>query len=274
MSRKLTLSDGADQGVAGGRARMRRTIYTALGTILVVGTAAVLLSRRPAEFANSGKPERAPIEAIKMPLVKPSSEPEWSASSSAPIAVAAPSIPRAAGRPLDAKPGEELISESKRRGFDNGANPEESAGASAETNAGAKISAPPPNLQLYGTLIEESGRRFAFIHDGNRRNRIRKVREGQTIAGALVKTILADQVLIIVSGAEFTLYLRSPKEGVPAPGVSGGGESPDPTSPRPAQLTDSSAPLIQRQWMYPEKAGPEEPSQPLPADQSPETGNE
>lgn len=119
-----------------------------------------------------------------------------------------------------------------------------------------------PGLQLYGVVIIEPGSRLAFIQDASRRGQLRKVREGQTVAGALVKAIQPDRVILVSSGGEVSLMLRSKKEGSPTgivgedPGTAGPptgmARETDDRSPQPLRSSDLSLPLITRQPLYPQ----------------------
>lgn len=136
----------------------------------------------------------------------------------------------------------------------------------------AQPAAPPPaempGLQLYGVVIVEPGSRLAFIQDGSRRGQLRKVREGQTVAGALVKAIYPDRVILVSTGGEVSLMLRAKKDGlptglassvdVPASPVDPSGSTAarageaDDRSPQPLNSSDLSIPLITRQPLYPQ----------------------
>jgi len=120
-----------------------------------------------------------------------------------------------------------------------------------------------PGLQLYGVVIVEPGSRLAFIQDGSRRGQLRKVREGQSVAGALVKAILPDRVILVSSGGEVNLMLRAKKDGasaglaVPPADTSDSpagpaSEADDLLSPQPLRSSDLSLPLIHRQPLYPQ----------------------
>lgn len=145
------------------------------------------------------------------------------------------------------------------------AGPAALAAAAADAPAGA-------GMELYGTVLVEGGDSFAFIHDGSPRGKVQKLRVGQRIGGATVGAIRADRVVIVVAGAEVELDLRSHKASLPVVGLlnEGVSVSPEPgggqrgevvvpaegsaeVSPRPAQLTDTPAPLIRRQQRYPER---------------------
>lgn len=148
-------------------------------------------------------------------------------------------------------------------------------------------------LELYGIVIEEPGDRYAFVHDGNPGNRIQKIKVGQTIAGALVKAILPDQVTFVMSGSDYALYLRAYKAGVPATGLlnegiasrglndeqrawgqDGGAAAMAEVSPRPPQLTQPDAPLIRRQQMFPERPPSQDPPWQPPVKQNPPRSRE
>lgn len=137
----------------------------------------------------------------------------------------------------------------------------------APVNPAAEESAPQPlmempGLQLYGVVIVEPGIRLAFIQDGSRRGQLRKVREGQTVAGALVKAIHPDRVILVSSRGEVSLLLRAKKDGSPAGMASkaddmtsspaGVVSEPDDRSPQPLRSSDLSIPLITRQPLYPQ----------------------
>lgn len=121
----------------------------------------------------------------------------------------------------------------------------------------------PPGLELYGIVIVEPGGSYAFIHDGSTGSRVKKITEGQTIAGALVKAILPDQVTFVYSGSEFNLQLRAHKASVPVPGLLNEDQHPagaaSEPSPQPPQLTDvTSSPVIRRQ-LFPERGPSSDP---------------
>lgn len=121
----------------------------------------------------------------------------------------------------------------------------------------------PPGLELYGIVIVEPGGRYAFIHDGSTGSQVKKITEGQTIAGALVKAILPDQVTFVYSGSEFNLLLRAHKASVPVPGLLNenqqpGGAASEP-SPQPPQLTDAMNSPVKRRQLFPERGPSSDP---------------
>ncbi len=83
--------------------------------------------------------------------------------------------------------------------------------------------APPPvaaplKVTLFGIVIEEEGARYAYLQDasGGGGSRPKKCREGDSFAGAKVKSIQPDRVILETGSQEQTVNLRSPKEGIPS----------------------------------------------------------
>lgn len=104
----------------------------------------------------------------------------------------------------------------------------------AVTPAPPPVAAAPLNATLFGVVIEEAGERYAYLLEEARggSSRPKKYREGDSFAGAKVKSIRADRVILEAGSREQTVNLRSPKEGIPfvAPA------SPPVNSARPAVL--------------------------------------
>lgn len=131
--------------------------------------------------------------------------------------------------------------------------PAGSPGAASAEPAAASGS---PALLLYGVVIVEPGNSLAFIHDGNSHSQIRRVREGQTIAGARVKAIFPDRVMLVYRGAEIDLRLWSTTGSLPDAGLSEGDSLAAVVSPRPLSSAELSKPLIYRQRLYPQNDTP------------------
>jgi hypothetical protein len=116
---------------------------------------------------------------------------------------------------------------------------------SAEVSTATKPPSPPPvaaaplKVTLFGVVIEEEGDRYAFLQDASRggSGRPKKYREGDSFAGAKVKSIRSDRVILETGSREQTVNLRSPKEGIPsvAPTPGPAGAVPGTPSPRPAR---------------------------------------
>jgi hypothetical protein len=90
--------------------------------------------------------------------------------------------------------------------------------AAAATPAPPPAEAAPLKVTLFGVVIEEEGERFAYLQDssGGGSSRPKKYREGDSFAGAKVKSIRSDRVILEAGSQEQTVNLRTPKEGVPA----------------------------------------------------------
>ncbi len=78
---------------------------------------------------------------------------------------------------------------------------------------------PPPKLTLYGVVIIE-GDKSAYLQEGTQEGRPRKVRENESFANGIVKTIRPDGVTFLFADTEINIPLRTPKDGsgVASPG--------------------------------------------------------
>jgi len=92
-----------------------------------------------------------------------------------------------------------------------------------ELSAAAMPPAPPPvaaplKVTLFGVVIEEEGARHAYLQDASQggSSRPKKYREGDSFAGAKVKSIRPDRVILETGSREQTVNLRTPKEGIPS----------------------------------------------------------
>ena len=86
-------------------------------------------------------------------------------------------------------------------------------------------------MTLYGVVIID-GERTAYLLEGAQEGRPRKVRENESFAGGVVKTIRPDGVTVLFSGSEIDVPLRTPKPAATAPrGQEAGGASPRPETP-------------------------------------------
>ena len=113
---------------------------------------------------------------------------------------------------------------------------------------------PPPKLTLSGVVIVE-GEKIAYLQEGNQESRPRKVKENESFANGVVKTIRPDGVTFLFAGTEINVPLRTPKDGTGA------------TSPgRPETITP--APRSQVPVAFPRR----QPSSVVPQGQIPTPG--
>ena len=78
---------------------------------------------------------------------------------------------------------------------------------------------PPPKLTLFGVVIME-GEKTAYLQEGTQEGRPKKVRENESFANGVVKSIRPDGITFLFAGTEFNVPLRTPKDatGAPSPG--------------------------------------------------------
>lgn len=77
----------------------------------------------------------------------------------------------------------------------------------------------PPRATLFGVLIDDEGRKFAFLVDESQgaSEKPKRYGEGDGFGGGRVKAIHPDKVVLEVGGREHTVSLRAPKKGIELP---------------------------------------------------------
>lgn len=105
----------------------------------------------------------------------------------------------------------------------------------AEPVADAPPPAPPPPVQppkasLFGIMVDPDGNKVAFLRDDKAGGgaKAKRYREGESLAGAKIKEIRTDRVILTVGSSEHVIALRAPKDGLAAfqPPAAGTGTSP------------------------------------------------
>jgi hypothetical protein len=151
----------------------------------------------------------------------------------------------------------------------------------------------PPKASLFGIMVDPEGNKFAFLRDDKAGGgaKAKRYREGESLAGAKIKEIRTDRVILTVGPSEHVISLRAPKEGLSSfqPPAAGTGVSPgvgraprgrrtqpatQPPSRRPAPVRRQTAPqpggdALQGEWEDEENPFAEDPFGDNPFEENP-----
>jgi hypothetical protein len=114
-------------------------------------------------------------------------------------------------------PTEEALREIANRSLFSPSRGKVALATATEPPAPPPVPAAPLKVTLFGVVIEEEGGKYAYLQDssGGGSSRPKKYREGDSFAGAKVKSIRPDRVILETGSLEQIVNLRSPKEGIP-----------------------------------------------------------